>query len=183
MAVNKCAFIGNLGKDPEIKTFGNGNRAVSFSIAVTERYRDRDGERKEKTEWIPIVIYNENLCQIAEDYLRKGSKVYVEGKFVTRKWEKNGEDRYITEIQLNQYGATLELLSSRDGDDGGNRGGGRSSGGREDDGGGYRERGGGRSGGGGGSFGRTSGGGGGGGGSRRSSSHLDDDIPFAPEFR
>lgn len=173
--LNRVSVIGHLGKDPDVRTMGNGNKVVSFSMGVTKKWRDRDGNRKEKTEWVPVVIYNEGLVGVAEQYLAKGSKVLIEGEFTTREWEKNGEKRYTTEVVLNNYDGKLVLL--------GDAGGGSSRGGRDDGdddrggGGGYQER---SRGGGGRSSGGGSRGGSGGGGSR---SMLDDDIPFNMEWR
>ncbi|HLP70427.1 MAG TPA: single-stranded DNA-binding protein [Rhizobium sp.] len=122
-SVNKVTLIGHLGADPEVRRTQGGNPVVSFSLATSETWRDRtSGERKEKTDWHNIVIWNEGLCKIAEQYLRKGSKVYIEGKLQTRKWQdQNGNDRYSTEVIL-QFKAELVLLSGRDDDGNGRRG-------------------------------------------------------------
>ena len=114
-SINKCAFIGNLGKDPEVRTTQSGAKVVSFSIAVSDVWKDKStGERQEKTTWVPIVIFNEGLAKVAEQYLKKGSKVYVEGAFQVRKWtDKDGADRYNTEIVLAAYRGELALLDSR----------------------------------------------------------------------
>lgn len=170
-SVNKVTILGNLGADPETRTFGNGGRAVSFRVACTEKWTDKQsGERKEKTEWVPVVIYNEGLGKIAEQYLRKGSKVYLEGKFVTRKWQdQSGTDRFSTEVVLQNFGGELVLLGEGGGGNGGGRGDGDSGGG----GGGYQAR-------------QPRGGGNarsGGGAPRRSNDVLDDDIPFEMEWR
>ncbi len=116
-SVNKVILVGNLGKDPEVRTFSNGNKVCSFSIATSESWRDKaSGERKEKTEWHNIAIYNENLAKIAEQYLKKGSKVYVEGQLETRKWQdQSGADRYTTEIVLSRFRGELTLLDGRSG--------------------------------------------------------------------
>lgn len=183
-SVNKVILVGNLGRDPEVRSFPNGGKVVNLRIATSETWRDRNtGERKERTEWHSVAIFNENLAKIAEQYLRKGSTVYIEGQLETRKWQdQQGQDRYTTEVVLRQYRGELTLLGGR-GDGGGSSGG-------MDDRGGYDDyQGGGASGGGGGSYGggRSSGGGsgggggfgggasGGGGGGR---SDLDDEIPF-----
>lgn len=111
---NQCNFLGNLGADPTVNTMQNGNKVVSFNIAVTDKWRDKQsGERRESTQWIPIVIFNENLAKVAENYLRKGSKVGVSGSFQTRSWEKDGQKIYKSEIVLQQFNGSLELLDSR----------------------------------------------------------------------
>ena len=157
-SVNKVIIVGNLGRDPEVRSFQNGGKVVNLRIATSETWRDKQsGERKERTEWHSVAIFNEALAKIAEQYLRKGSTVYIEGQLETRKWQdQSGADRYTTEIVLRQYRGELTLLGGR-GDGGG--GGGRS-------GGGY---GGGNPGGG------NQGGGGFGGGGRND---MDDEIPF-----
>ncbi len=165
-SVNKVIIIGNLGRDPEVRSFPNGGKVCNLRIATSETWRDKQsGERKEKTEWHSVAIFSEPLVRIAEQYLKKGSKVYIEGQLETRKWQdQSGADRYSTEVVLRPYRGELTLLDGR-GEGGGGGGGGYDSGPAGGDyGGGY----------GGGSSG--SGGGGGGGGSRRSD--LDDDIPF-----
>ncbi len=115
--VNKVILVGNLGKDPEVRRLNSGDPVVSFSLATSETWRDKSsGERKERTEWHNIVIFNENLGKIAEQYLKKGSKVYVEGQLQTRKWQdKDGQDRYTTEIVLTRFRGELTLLDSRGG--------------------------------------------------------------------
>ena len=165
-SVNKVILVGNLGKDPESRAFQNGGKVVNLTIATSETWKDKmSGERKEKTEWHNIAIFNENVGRIAEQYLRKGSKVYIEGALQTRKWQdKDGRDRYTTEIVIQNYNGTLTLLDKA----GENSGGG---------GGGYnRDRG--ESGG----YGGGSGGGFSGGGSGAPAgafdSDLDDDVPF-----
>lgn len=167
-SVNKVILVGNLGKDPEVRTMNDGNKIVSFSVATGESWKDKaTGERKEKTEWHKVVIFNEQLGKVAESYLRKGAKVYVEGQLQTRKWQnKEGVDQYTTEVVLQRFRGELTMLDGRS--EGGSGGG---SGGGSSEGGGY---GGGRS------SGSGSGDGGGyGGGSRGGGGHdLDDEIPF-----
>ncbi|WP_137112263.1 single-stranded DNA-binding protein [Rhodobacter sp. SY28-1] len=175
-SVNKVILIGNLGRDPEVRSFQNGGKVVNLRIATSETWRDKQsGERKERTEWHSVAIFNEALAKIAEQYLKKGSTVYIEGSLETRKWQdQSGQDKYTTEIVLRPYNGNLTLLGGRG--DGGSGGGG----GAYDDRGGYDEGGqgggyGGSSGGSRGGFGGGSGGGAGGGGGR---SDLDDEIPF-----
>lgn len=175
-SVNKVILVGNLGKDPEVRRLNSGEPVVSLRIATSENWRDKQsGERKEKTEWHQVVIFNENLAKVAEQYLKKGSKVYIEGQLQTRKWQdQSGVEKYTTEIVLQRFRGELTLLDSRG--QGGSDEYGESGGSMED-----------RSGGGG-SFGRSSPMGGGNaprqpamagsGGGRSSSTHLDDDIPF-----
>ena len=118
--LNKASIIGNLGADPEVRTMGNGGTVVTLSIATSESWKDaRSGERKEKTEWHRVVVYNEGLGKIIEAYCRKGAKVYVEGQIRTRKWQdQSGNDRYSTEIHLTPYNGVLTFLDSkRDGGD------------------------------------------------------------------
>ena len=114
-SVNKVILIGNLGRDPEVRTFQNGGKVCNFSIATSETWKDRNsGERQERTNWHNIAIFNENLSQIAEQYLRKGSKVYVEGQLETRKWQDQaGNDRYTTEVVLRNFRGELTLLDGR----------------------------------------------------------------------
>ncbi|MFM2129941.1 MAG: hypothetical protein RL477_1487 [Pseudomonadota bacterium] len=154
-SVNKVILVGNLGRDPEVRSTQDGGKIVQLSVATSEQWRDRaSGERKERTEWHRVVIFNERLAEVAEKYLRKGSKVYLEGQLQTRKWtDKEGQDRYTTEVVLGKFRGELTMLDGR-----------------------------GEGGGGGGDFGgsdsgpaRSSGGGGGGGGGR---GDLDDEIPF-----
>ena len=111
-SVNKVILIGNLGGDPEVRRTQDGKPVVNLSIATSETWRDKNsGERKEKTEWHRVVIWNEGLCKIAEQYLAKGSKVYIEGALQTRKWQdKDGQDKYSTEVVLNGYGGSLTML-------------------------------------------------------------------------
>jgi len=168
-SVNKVILVGNLGRDPEVRSFQNGGKVVNLRIATSETWRDKaTGERKERTEWHSVAIFNENIGKIAEQYLRKGSKVYVEGQLETRKWQdQSGADRYSTEVVLRPYTGSLTLLDGREGGGGGGGGSG------DDRGGGYpEERGYGdeRGGSGGGSAPRSGGGGG--------RSDLDDEIPF-----
>jgi single-strand DNA-binding protein len=162
-SVNKVILVGNLGKDPEIRTLTSGDRVANLSLATSETWRDKSsGERKEKTEWHRVVIFNDNLVKVAESYLRKGSTVYIEGSLQTRKWTDNsGVEKYSTEVVLQKFRGELTMLGGR-GEGGG------SGGGYDESGGGY-------------------GGGGGGGGfqSRGSSgpkesfpADLDDEIPF-----
>ncbi len=171
-SVNKVILIGNLGRDPEVRSFQNGGKVVNLRIATSETWRDRNtGERKERTEWHSVAIFNEALGKIAEQYLKKGSTVYIEGQLETRKWQdQSGQDKYTTEVVLRPYSGNLTLLGGR----------GEGGGGGYDDRGGYDEGGGASSGGygGGGSGGGRGGFGGGsssGGGGR---SDMDDEIPF-----
>lgn len=169
-SVNKVILVGNLGRDPEVRSFQNGGKVVNLRIATSENWRDKaTGERKERTEWHSVAIFNENIAKIAEQYLRKGSKVYVEGQLETRKWQdQSGADRYSTEVVLRPYTGSLTLLDGREGGGGG--------GGDERGGGGYADDRG---------YGDERGGGGGGGNAPRSGgsssggrSDLDDEIPF-----
>lgn len=175
-SVNKVILIGNLGADPDIKRTQDGRPIANLSVATSESWRDKNsGERREKTEWHRVVIFNEGLCKIAENYLKKGSKVYIEGQLQTRKWtDQSGQDKYSTEVVLQGFNGNLTMLDGRNegGGGGGGRGGdygGGGGGGRGGDYGGGGDFGGGSSGGG------SGGGGGFGGGSSRD---LDDDIPF-----
>ena len=124
-SVNKVILVGNLGKDPEVRRMTSGEPVVNLSVATSETWRDKaSGERKEKTEWHRVVIFNENLAKVAEQYLRKGAKVYIEGQLSTRKWtDKDGAEKYSTEIVLNRFRGELQML------DGKGEGGGRSEGG------------------------------------------------------
>ncbi|WP_249695135.1 single-stranded DNA-binding protein [Stappia sp. WLB 29] len=179
-SVNKVILVGNLGADPEVRRMQDGRPVVNLRIATSETWRDRSsGERKERTEWHRVVIFNEGLAKVAENYLRKGSKVYVEGQLQTRKWQdQSGQERYSTEVVLQGFNSTLTMLDGRG--EGGGGGGGRfvegggSGGGYEggSGGGGY----GGGSGGGG--YGGGSGGSGGSGGGFGGGSDMDDEIPF-----
>ncbi len=153
-SVNKVILVGNLGRDPEIRSLQDGTKVANLSVATSETWRDRDsGERRERTEWHRVVIFNDRLADIVEKYLRKGSKVYLEGQLQTRKWTgQDGQDRYTTEVVLQRYRGELTMLDSR---------------------------GGGESGGGGGDYGAGGAGGGDYGGGRGSSGgDLDDEIPF-----
>ncbi len=160
--VNKVILVGNLGDDPESRSLNNGGEVVNLRVATSENWKDKDGNRQERTEWHRVVIFNENLGRVAKSYLRKGSKVYLEGQLQTRKWtDQSGADRYSTEVVLQRFRGELVLLDSR---------GGGGSGGGEDFGGGYESGG---------------GSGYGGGASRPQSrpqpafdSDLDDDVPF-----
>lgn len=176
-SVNKVILIGNLGRDPEVRSFQNGGKVVNLRIATSETWRDKQtGERKERTEWHSVAIFSEPLAKIAEQYLRKGSTVYIEGSLETRKWQdQSGQDKYTTEVVLRPYSGNLTLLGGR-GDGGSGGGGGYDDRGGYDDGGqGGGGYGGGSSGGSGGRGGFGSGSGGGGGGGR---SDMDDEIPF-----
>ena len=164
-SVNKVILVGNLGADPEIKRTQDGRPIANLRIATSETWRDKNtGERKEKTEWHRVVIFSEGLCRVAEQYLKKGAKVYIEGQLQTRKWtDQSGAERYSTEVVLQGFNATLTMLDGRGGGGGGSFGG--------DDGGGDF-----------GSSGPSVGGAprraavGGGGGGRNAD--IDDDIPF-----
>lgn len=169
-SVNKVILVGNLGKDPEVRNTQDGSKIVNLSLATSETWNDRaTGERKERTEWHRVAIFNERLAEVAEKYLRKGSKVYIEGSLQTRKWtDQQGQERYTTEVVLGRYRGELTMLDGRGGAEGGEGGGG-----------GYG--GGGRSGGfGGGDRGMDRGGSGGGRGGwdQPKGGDLDDDIPF-----
>jgi single-strand DNA-binding protein len=165
-SVNKVILVGNLGDDPESRSMGSGGEVVNLRVATSESWKDRDGNRQERTEWHRVVIFNENLGRVAKQYLRKGSKVYLEGQIQTRKWTDNsGQDRYSTEVVLQRFRGELVLLDSR----GGGGSGGGSAGGDD--------------------YGASSFGGGsnssfGGGGRQQSrpqpafDSDLDDDVPF-----
>ncbi|WP_299374508.1 single-stranded DNA-binding protein [uncultured Tateyamaria sp.] len=167
-SVNKVILIGNLGRDPEVRTFQNGGKVCNLRIATSETWKDRNtGERKERTEWHSVAIFSEPLARVAEQYLRKGSKVYIEGQLETRKWQdQSGQDRYSTEVVLRPYSSTLTMLDGRG--EGGGGGGGSFGGGGGGNQMGYDDRDGGY------------GGGGGGGGqpSPAPSRDLDDEIPF-----
>ena len=173
-SVNKVILIGNLGQDPEIKSFQNGGRIANLRIATSESWKDRaTGERKERTEWHTVVLQSDGLVGVAERYLRKGSKVYIEGQLRTRKWQdQSGNDRYTTEVSVGGIGGVLTMLDGAPGGGGGQRGGGM--GGGSDYGSGGNDRGGWNQGGG--SSGGSSGGAAGGGSSF--ADDLDDDIPF-----
>ena len=117
-SVNKVILIGNLGADPEIRSLGSGDRVANLRIATSETWRDRNsGERKEKTEWHRVVVFNDNIVKVCENYLRKGSKVYVEGAIQTRKWtDQSGQEKYSTEIVINKFKGELTMLDGRGGD-------------------------------------------------------------------
>jgi single-strand DNA-binding protein len=158
-SVNKVILVGHLGADPEVRRMNSGDPVVDLRIATSESWRDKNsGDRKEKTEWHNVVIFNDALAKIAEQYLKKGAKVYIEGQLQTRKWEKDGVERYTTEIVLQKFRGDLQMLGSKD-DNGG---------GRRDDRDDYGSR-----------SGRDENRGGGG----RPGRELDDDIPFAAEWR
>lgn len=130
-SVNKVILVGNLGRDPEVRTFSNGGKVVNLRVATTETWRDRQsGERKEKTEWHNIAVNSDGLVKVVENYLRKGSKVYVEGQLQTRKWQdRDGNDRYTTEVVVGMRGQLTMLDGRREGGGGGGYGGGREGGG------------------------------------------------------
>ena len=120
-SVNKVILVGNLGQDPEARSLNSGGEVVNMRVATSEQWKDRDGNRQERTEWHNVVIFNENLGRVAKSYLRKGSKIYLEGQIQTRKWtDQSGNDRYTTEIVLQKFRGELQLLDSREG--GGGRG-------------------------------------------------------------
>jgi single-strand DNA-binding protein len=187
-SVNKVILVGNLGKDPESKSFQNGGKVVNLRLATSESWKDRQsGERKEKTEWHQVAIFDERLGEVAEKYLRKGSKVYLEGQIQTRKWQdQNGADRYTTEVVVPRFGGVLTMLDGAGGGQGGGGGGSRGGGDDWAGGGGGNDFGGGSGGGyGGGGRGGSSGGGakgsgfgGGAGGGGGFADDLDDDVPF-----
>ena len=160
-SVNKVILVGNLGRDPEVRHSNDGNKIVTFSIATSETWKDRQtGERRERTEWHRIVIFNEHLGNVAEQYLRKGAKVYIEGQLQTRKWtDQSGQEKYTTEVVLQRFRGELQMLDSRN-SGGGDMGGGFGGGGQNE-------------------FGGTSGGASSGsGGMGGGASDLDDEIPF-----
>ena len=118
--VNKVILVGNLGADPEARSLNNGGEVVNLRVATSESWKDKDGNRQERTEWHQVVIFNENLGRVAKSYLRKGSKVYLEGQIQTRKWtDQSGADRYSTEVVLQRFRGELVLLDSREGGGGG----------------------------------------------------------------
>jgi len=168
-SLNKVMLIGNLGADPEIRSFQNGGKVANLRIATSETWKDRStGERQERTEWHTVAIFSEGLINVVENYLKKGSKVYVEGQLQTRKWQdQQGNDRYSTEVVLRGYNGTLTMLDGAGGGGGGNRSSGGGYGG-----------GGGQSGGGFGSGNQGGGSGGQGAGGGSNYDDLDDDIPF-----
>ncbi len=132
-SINKVILIGNLGADPEVRSFPSGGRVCNLRLATSESWKDRDsGERRERTEWHRVTIYSDPLIRVAEQYLHKGSKFYVEGQLETRKWQdQSGQDRYSTEVVLRPYRSELTMLDSR-GDGGGGYGGGQPDGGQPD---------------------------------------------------
>jgi len=170
-SVNKVIIVGNLGRDPEVRSFQNGGKVCNLRIATSENWKDRTtGERKERTEWHSVAIFSEPLARIAEQYLRKGSKVYIEGQLETRKWQdQSGADRYSTEVVLRPYRGELTLLDGRSDNSGGGGGYGGGGGGYGDDrgggGGGYPDDRGGPS-------------GPAGGPSGPAGNDMDDEIPF-----
>jgi single-strand DNA-binding protein len=172
-SLNKVMLIGNLGADPEIRSFQNGGKVANLRIATSESWKDKNtGERKEKTEWHTVAIFSEGLVSVVERYLKKGSKVFIEGKLQTRKWQdQNGQDRYSTEVVIQGLGGTLTMLDGAGGGGMGGGGGGGRSGGFGGSGGSGGDQGGsvGQSGGWNQSGGSSSGGG---------YDDLDDDIPF-----
>lgn len=176
-SVNKVILVGNLGRDPEIRFMQSGDKVVNLAVATSERWTDRQsGERREKTEWHRVVVFDQNIADVAEKYLKKGSKVYLEGQLQTRKWtDQSGVEKYTTEVVLQRFRGTLTMLSGRGEEGGGGFGGGGGDYGQDD---GYGS----------GPAGGQSYGGGGGGGGQQSRSggggpandpmDLDDDIPF-----
>jgi single-strand DNA-binding protein len=171
-SLNKVMIIGNLGADPEVRSFQNGGRVCNLRIATSEQWKDKSGERQERTEWHTVAVFQEPAINFAEQYLRKGSKVYVEGQLQTRKWQdQQGNDRYTTEIAIRPFSGQLTSLDAPGGGGGGGQRGG--GGGASQGGGGSGGQSGGwnQSGGGGGSSGGSSGGG-------SNYDDLDDDIPF-----
>lgn len=161
-SVNKVILIGNLGQDPEVKTFGNGGQVCNLSIATSENWKDKNtGERRDKTEWHRVVIFNENLIKVAQNYLKKGSKIYIEGSLQTRKWtDQSGVDKYSTEVVLQRYRGELTMLDSRS-EGGGGYGGGQGGGNYGGD-----------------QYNQDSGNQGGGGAPSGGVGDLDDEIPF-----
>jgi single-strand DNA-binding protein len=158
-SVNKVILVGNLGRDPEVRSMQDGRNMVNMSVATSETWRDRQsGERKERTEWHRVVIFNEKLAEVAQKFVKKGAKVYVEGQLSTRKWtDQSGQERYTTEVVIPRFGGALTMLDGRGGGGGGDMGGGS-----DDD------------------MGAPPSGGGGGGrpAARGKGGDLDDDIPF-----
>ncbi len=121
--VNKVILVGNLGADPELRSMPSGDEVVNLRVATSETWKDRDGNRQERTEWHRVAIFNQNLAKVAKNYLRKGSKVYLEGQIQTRKWtDQGGQERYSTEVVLQNFRGELVLLDSREGGGGGGRG-------------------------------------------------------------
>lgn len=169
-SLNKVMLIGNLGADPEVRSFQNGGKVCNLRIATSETWKDRDGQRQERTEWHNVAIFSEGLVNVCENYLRKGSKVFIEGQLQTRKWQdQNGQDRYTTEVVLRGFNGTLTMLDGRgEGGGGGGGGSGGYGGGRS----------GGSSGGGGSNWNQGGGSPGGSSGGSNFGDDLDDDIPF-----
>ena len=159
-SVNKVILVGNLGRDPEVRSMQDGRSMVNMSIATSDTWRDRQsGERKERTEWHRVVIFNEKLAEVAQKYIRKGSKIYVEGQLSTRKWtDQSGQERYTTEVVIPRFGGALTMLDGRSG--GGEAGAGAGAGMDDDMGGGAPPASGGRP------------------AARGGKAELDDDIPF-----
>ena len=161
--VNKVILVGNLGADPESRSLNNGGEVVNLSVATSENWKDRDGNRQERTEWHRVVIFNENLGRVAKSYLKKGSKVYLEGQIQTRKWQdQSGNDRYTTEVSVGGMGGVMTMLDGAPGAGGGQRGGDWDQGGRSSSAGGSD----------------WNQGGGSSGGAPSFADDLDDDIPF-----
>ena len=174
-SINKVILVGNLGQDPEIRTFQNGGKIANLRIATSENWKDKNsGERRERTEWHTVVIHSEPLVRVAEQYLKKGMKIYVEGQLETRKWQdQSGADRYSTEVALRPFRSELQMLDARGGGSGGGQGGGAGGGqGSYDQ--GYGDYGGGS----GGSSGGRGGSGSSGGGAGGHRPEFDDEIPF-----
>ena len=169
-SINKVILVGNLGQDPEIRTFQNGGKIANLRIATSENWKDKNsGERRERTEWHTVVIHSEPLVRVAEQYLKKGMKIYVEGQLETRKWQdQSGADRYSTEVALRPFRSELQMLDARGGGQGGGAGGGQGS---YDQ--GYGDYGGGS----GGSSGGRGGSGSSGGGAGGNRPEFDDEIP------
>ncbi|MDQ0510940.1 single-stranded DNA-binding protein [Ancylobacter amanitiformis] len=170
MSINRVTVLGRLGADPEVKRTGTGKLVANLRVACSERWKDRNGEWQERTDWVPVVIWTEFLAERVEEHARKGDMVYVEGKFQTREYEKNGEKRYVTEVVVQGFGSTVEVpgaaRKSGSRDDGrDDRGGGRDSRRSEDRGSSTRSSGSGSR------------------GPRSMADDLDDDIPFGPEWR
>jgi single-strand DNA-binding protein len=114
MSINKVILIGNLGKDPEVRTMSSGSRVCTFSLATSERWKGKDGQQQERTEWHSIVIFNEHIVNVAEKYLAKGNKIYLEGQLQTREWQdKNGNSRKTTEVVLNRYRGELQMVGEK----------------------------------------------------------------------
>jgi single-strand DNA-binding protein len=159
-SVNKVILVGNLGRDPEVKSMQDGRSMVNMSVATSDTWRDRQtGERKERTEWHRVVIFNEKLAEVAQKFVRKGSKIYVEGQLSTRKWtDQSGQERYTTEVVIPRFGGALTMLDGRSG--GGSEAGAGAGAGMDDDAGGAPPASGGRS------------------AARGGKAELDDDIPF-----